>query len=429
MLHPMGAWASHTFAAFASPRFRILWLGSLLAYIAFFMSTVVQAVVAFDLSGNNRAVGFVVFAQGLAQLALGPLGGALADRLSKKSVILACQVTIMLCFAGLGVLVAADVIDVMYLAIGSFIIGMAFSFLGPSRQAFMLELVDQARRGNAVALSQVALNASRVVAPLIAGVMLGVGFIGPGGAYFGMGVLYVGAIACTVSLPATPPADMAAGRSIFGDIAVGVSYVTQTRSLRLLVLSYVLVIMFGFSYVTVLPGLVVNQLGRDADSITVLLGVNAIGGLAASLGVAAKADSRHAGAIYSAMCLVFALALMAMGAAPSFPLLGGAMLLAGFGSGGFQTLNGALVSHRCDPAYFGRVVSLTFLAFAASSVIALPIGFLADAAGERATVFAMGAAVATATVMTWLLDRSAGEAEPGIRVEVAAVVLGEGERS
>lgn len=427
MLRPMGAWASHTFAAFANPRFRILWIGSLLAYIAFFMSTVVQAVVAFDLSGNNKAVGFVVFAQGIAQLALGPLGGALADRLSKKAVILACQVTIMLCFAALGALVAADVIDVIYLALGSFVIGMAFSFLGPSRQAFMLELVDQARRGNAVALSQVALNASRVVAPLIAGVMLEIGFLGPGGAYFGMGVLYVGAIACTVSLPSTPPADVAAGRSILGDIAVGVSYVARTRQLRLLVLSYVLVIMFGFTYVTVLPGLVENELNRDAGSITILLGVNAIGGLAASLGVAAKADSRNAGAIYSAMCLLFGLALIAMGMAPSFLLLAGAMLLAGFGSGGFQTLNGALVSHRCDPAYFGRVVSLTFLAFAASSVIALPIGFLADAAGERATVFAMGAAVATATALTWLLERATGGAEPSMRVEVAAVAV-EGER-
>ena len=53
--------------AFRHRDFRILWTGSFLAFIAFFMSTVVQSVVAFDLSGNNRAVGFVVFAQGIAQ--------------------------------------------------------------------------------------------------------------------------------------------------------------------------------------------------------------------------------------------------------------------------------------------------------------------------------------------------------------------------
>src|SRR5512139_1321862 len=187
----MASWARNTFAALSARDFRVLWTGSLLAFIAFFMSTVVQSVVAFDLSGNNRAVGFVVFAQGVAQLALGPLGGALADRLSKKAVILTCQVTIFAAFVTLGVLVAADVIEVVYLALGSFVIGVAFSFLGPSRQAFMLELVEGSHRGNAVALSQVALNASRIVAPLVAGVMLAIGFLGPAGAFFGMGALYV----------------------------------------------------------------------------------------------------------------------------------------------------------------------------------------------------------------------------------------------
>ncbi len=60
--------------------FRLLWVGSLFAFMAFFMSTVVQSVVAFDLTGNNSSVGVVVFSQGVAQTLLGPIGGAMADR-------------------------------------------------------------------------------------------------------------------------------------------------------------------------------------------------------------------------------------------------------------------------------------------------------------------------------------------------------------
>ena len=386
--------------------FRILWTGSFLAFVAFFMSTVVQSVVAFDLSGNNRAVGFVVFAQGIAQLALGPLGGALADRLSKKAVILTCQATIFAAFVVLGLLVATDVIEVIYLALGSFVIGIAFSFLGPSRQAFMLELVDTNRRGNAVALSQVALNASRILAPLLAGIMLNVGILGAGGAFFGMGALYIGAIACTVSLPASRKPDSGSKRTVLGDIAGGLSYVARTPHLRLLVLSYVLVIMFGFTYISVLPGLVENELHRKANSITVLLGINAVGGLIASLGVASRADSPHARTIYTSMCLIFGVALIVTGFAPTFLVLAVAMFVVGFGAGGFQTLNGAIVSHTTEPEYFGRVVSLTFLAFAASSVIALPIGFFADAVGERPTIWAMGGVVTATTVIFWLLERA-----------------------
>ncbi len=401
----MASWARDTFAALAARNFRVLWIGSLLAFIAFFMSTVVQSVVAFDLSGNNRAVGFVVFAQGIAQLVLGPLGGAMADRLSKKAVILTCQVTIFAAFTVLAILVATDVIEVIYLALGSFIIGVAFSFLGPSRQAFMLELVELHRRGNAVALSQVALNASRIVAPFVAGAMLGVGFLGPGGAYFGMAALYVGAIVSTALLPASrTPAGPT--RSVFGDIASGLGYVRRNPHLRRLILSYVLVIMFGFTYTTVLPGLVENELGRDADSITLLLGVNAVGGLAASIGVASRADSPHARTIYTGMCLLFGVALIGMGISPTYAVLALTMFFGGIGAGGFQTLNGAIVSHITEPEYFGRVVSLTFLAFATSSIIALPIGFLADAAGERPTVWLTGGIVTAATVVFWLLERA-----------------------
>ncbi len=403
----MTSWANSTFAALGNRKFRTLWLGSFLAFIAFFMSTVVQAVVAFDLSGNNRAVGFVVFAQGIAQLALGPLGGALADRLSKKTVILTCQLVIMVSFFVVGVLIATDAITVAYLAIGSFVIGVAFSFLGPSRQAFMMELVEDHKRGNAVALSQVALNASRILAPLIAGALLAVGALGPEVAFIGMGLLYVGAITTTFLLPdSRPPA--AANRSVFGDIATGIGYVARHSQLRLLVSSYILVIMFGFTYVTVLPGFVENELGHDPESITFLLGVNAIGGLGASLGVAALADSKHARMIYSTMCLVFGLSVIGMALAPSYAVLAAVMFIGGIGGGGFQTLNGAIVSHLTHPDYFGRVVSLTFLAFASSSMVALPVGFLADGIGERQTLLITGAIVCAITVLFWLLQRATG---------------------
>ena len=78
------------------------------------------------------------------------------------------------------------------------------------------------------------------------------------------------------------------------------------------------------------------------------------------------------------------------------------------GAGGFQTLNGAIVSHLTDPEYFGRVVSLTFLAFATSSIIALPIGYIADAIGERHTITATGIIVTAITMVFFLLERATG---------------------
>jgi len=398
-------WLGETFAALEGRNFRILWAGSLLAFIAFFMSTVVQSVVAFDLTDTNRAVGFVVFAQGLAQMVLGPVGGALADRVSKRLVILSCQGVITVAFLLLAVVQAAGEMQVWLLAVGSFIIGAAFSFLGPSRTSFVVELVQTQHRGNAIALSQVALNASRIIGPLLAGALLAVDQLDAAGAFFTMTGLYVGAMVTTALLPASRPVE-GSQRSIFGDIIVGLRYVNQRPRLRRLILSYVLIIMAGFPSITVLPGLVENEFNRNAGSITILLGLNALGGLSASLAVASLADSPRAHTIYVLSALLFGLGLVASGLVPTFWALGLVMFLGGAGGGGFQTLNGVVVLHRTDPAYYGRVIALTFLAFGAFGLVALPVGFLADAAGERATTAALGVVVCFVVAVFFVLERA-----------------------
>ncbi len=385
----MGPWLEATFSAFRERNFRMLWTGSFLAFLAFFTSTVVQAIVAFELTENNRSVGFVVFAQGIAQLVLGPFGGAMADRFPKRLVIVACQAVITVSFFVVALLIAGDAISIVSLAGASFLIGLAFSFLGPSRQAFLMELVTPTKRGNAVALTQVALNSSRIFGPVLAAICLLFNSFGSAGAYFVMSGLYVGAMWTTLLLPRGDPVGGPA-RNVFGDIAEGVRYVWRVPRLRTLVVSYVLLIMVGFPYVTVMPGLVENEFDRSAGSITILYTVNAVGGLIASLGVASLADSPRAGSVYVFMSLLFGGGLVASGLSPNFWVVCAMMFVLGIGAGGFQTLNGAIVSHITDPAYFGRVVSLTFLAFAAFGVVALPVGLLADAIGERATLTLMG---------------------------------------
>lgn len=130
-------WLTATFGALQLRDFRILWIGTGLAFLAFMMSMTAQNVVAFDLTGNNRAVGLVMFGQGVAMLMLSPFGGALADRLSKRLLLLVCQTVIGLAMFITAVLIAIGAITVLYLAVGSFVMGTMFSFLGPARQAYL----------------------------------------------------------------------------------------------------------------------------------------------------------------------------------------------------------------------------------------------------------------------------------------------------
>lgn len=381
-----------TFAALGVRDFRVLWAGTWASYLPFFMANVVNGVVAFQLAHVNRAVGTVVFAQGVAMAVLAPIGGAGADRWPKRRVLALSQSAAAAVFGALALLLALDRLSIAALAAGAFVLGISISFLGPARQAFAAELVGPDLRGNAVALNQVPLTGSQVLGPAIAGLMLASPF-GATGAYALMGALYAVSALTLLALPKSLARANAAETHILADLLVGLRYVGSHPRLRLLVAFFVCVIMMGFSYITVLPGLVEHALGRSAEAVPALFFTSALGGLFVTLVTARLADSRRALPLFVSMPFVLAAGLLALFAAPTYPLAVAAMFFVGIGFGGFQTLNAAVIVQVTEPAYFGRVFSLSMLAFAGVSLMSLPVGILADAIGERATLATLSGVV------------------------------------
>jgi MFS family permease len=391
-------WFTTTFAALSVRPFRILWFGTVSSFIAFFMSTVVQSVVAFDLVGTNTAVGTVVFGQGMSMLVLGSLGGALADRWPKRRVIVVGQLVAASVFATIAVLLWVDRLHIIHLALGSFMMGAAFAFLGPARQALVVDLVPEERRGNAMAINNVANTGSRVVGPVIAGALLGWPIAGATGAYTAMALLYILSAMSTAWLPKSIVRVDARERHVLGDITDGLGYVWRHRRLRLTLIFFVSTTLVGFPHVTVLPGLLENSLGRESSDVTLLYLASAVGALAASVTVARFADSSLAVPIYSSLGLAFGIGLLGLANSPSFDWALFAMLTIGAANGGFQALNSAVVARESEPQFIGRVMSLALLAFAGFGLMALPLGALADAIGERATLMGMGLSVVALSI-------------------------------
>jgi predicted MFS family arabinose efflux permease len=118
--------------------------------------------------------------------------------------------------------------------------------------------------------------------------------------------------------------------------------------------------------------------------------------------------------------VAFGLSLLLTGIAPTILLAAIAMFFVGLSSGAFQTLNNAVIVREASTEYYGRVMSLTMMAFALFGIVALPIGFIADEVGERPTLVAMGIAVCVTTaVMSSVLFRVLNE-EPSFSEEATA---------
>jgi MFS family permease len=403
--------------ALQNRNFRLLWVGSLSAYVGFFTSTVVQAVVAFELTHKNSAAGVVVFGRGLAQLLLAPVGGALADRVSKRAILISSQSFTALVFFWLAWLMASGRMQVAYLGSGSFLVGLTFAFLGPTRSAYSVELVDAERRGNAIALNQVALNFSRLLGPVLAGILLEWKGSGPTGAFVAMGVLYAAAVVTQYPLPsATAHATAAAaGSGLFADIVDGVRYVRDNARLRALLLTFVLAVMLGFPYITVLPGFVEHQLPKGSTAVSLLFAVAALGGLLASVLCARIADAPNVLGYYRVSGIAFGLSLMLLWLAHDKLTTCAILLVLGFASGCFTTLNGVVLLRATDPRYMGRVMSIAMLAFGGFGLVGLPVGVLADAVGEGAALFVMGVLVTIAVLVQGVaLAKTEPEGAPAV---------------
>jgi len=385
------SWSQRTFESLHNREYRVLWIGSLAAMLAFTMSMPVQAVVAFDIAGTNSAVGVVSLGSGLAMLVLGPFGGVLADRLSKRAVLLVTQGAIGVLYAALGVLVLTDRITLAALVAGTFVMGLGFTMLGPARQAYVAELVPLRQLANAIALSQLSQTFARVVAPMAAGVLIGIAVIGAGGTFLVMAALFVFVIASLRALP--PTRARVGGGSMLGDLRAGLRHIVANRRRALLAALFPATVMAGFSFHTVLPGLLEHQLGEPSRMMGPLIGISALGGFVASLALAGVGGGARAWTMMFGGIVLLGGSLLLVAASPSLVTAMGAMVLVGAGSGAFQLTNNSLLMLETEPAFHGRVMSLTTLAWALNGVVALPVGVLADALGERALIAGQGALV------------------------------------
>ena len=393
---------SGRFAALDYPAYRRLWSGSTLAMISFMMSFMLVPSVAFEITGSNASAGLAQLGSGIGMFIVSPIGGVIADRVRKKPLVLVGQSVPGLVILAVGILILTDHITVPLLTLGTFVMGLGFSFMGPARQAWVAELVPRESLPNAIALQQLAQNIAQVGAPLFIALLVGT-VLGTGGAYLFMASAFLVVLPLTLSLPNTPPsADER--RALRTELAAGIGYVWGDLRLRTLWLGFVGIVVCGFAFQTLLPGLLEQELGRDPTEIGPVFLVLAVAGLVVNLQLTAVVGTRFAGLALVAMGAILAIGFGLLAVAPGYALVMAAAIPIGIGRSGFMLVDNALLMSNADPAYHGRVISLAMMGFGSQSLLAPVWGAMADAIGVRETLGVIGAVAAAITAavgLTW----------------------------
>jgi MFS family permease len=366
-----------------------------------------------ELTGTNTGLGGVYMAFGVPMLLATPFGGVIADRVSKRLVLATCQLALAGSSAWIGFGVAFDFVEYWMLLATSAVQAVAFAFFGPARMAMTGQLVGRDLLPNAIVLGQMSMNSTRVVAPALAGVAIGITWIGTSGVYFASAVLSLLAVAVTLRLPPGHPSAVSP-RSPAREFADGLAYVRAHRDIALLIVTSFLVVMIGFPYIAFLPRLADSVFGRGAAGYGALSAMSAVGAVTMSLFVARRAGGNRARLIQTASGFAFGAGLLLLAAAPSFVAALGVVFVVGAANAGFQSMNNSLVLALSDFEFHGRIQSLMMLSFSGFGMAALPLGGIADAVGLRPTLAAMGLLTTLFMFAYWLARR------PGVRRRVEA---------
>jgi predicted MFS family arabinose efflux permease len=369
-------------------------------------------VVAYEITGKNSAVGLVSFSIGAALLLTTPFSGPVADRMSKRLLLALTESLIAIMGVALAVLLFTDALTIELLIIAGLVFGAANSFFWPSITALMGDLVDEGRMANGAALFQVALNLTRSFAPFVGGALLAWEAVGFGGTYLVVAAVIGGALVCVAFVPQARKAAQAVPRgSMLSEMRLGVAHVMENRGLKEAMLTFILVILLGFSIMVVLPAYSKDVLGAGDAGFGIMFGMHALGGLVAGLIVAGRSASARIKRYLFVSSMGLGASVCVLGVMPDFASGVAAIVVVGGFAGAFQTLVMAAILRATTPAYYGRVMALTNVGWALNNLFGLLLGVFADVTSERAALWGLGSLIVLVSLLlaAWSQDReSAG---------------------
>ncbi|MEN6606173.1 MAG: MFS transporter [Bryobacteraceae bacterium] len=371
-------WTS-MFRALRHRNYRLFIGGQFISLIGTWMQNVAQSWLIYRLTGSSFLLGLIGFVGLLPNFLLAPAGGAVADRVDRRRVVIATQFAMMLLAFLLASLTLGGWVRLWHVFVLAGLMGITNAFDVPARQAFFVQMVGKDDLTSAIALNSSVFNSARVVGPAIAGLLVAV--VGEGWCFLINAISYIAVIASLFQLRlASRPARRPPGASPFADVVEGFRYVRHTGPVHALLMLLGIASLVGMPYTVLMPVFADQILQGGARSLGLLLGASGAGAVAGALTVAARRGIRGLGRLVAFSCALFGLFLVLFAMSRSFWLSMLLLFPVGFCVMVQMACSNTLIQTVVPDALRGRVMSLYSMSFLGIS----PFGaLLAGAAAER----------------------------------------------
>jgi len=288
--------------------FRLFITGQFVSLVGTWMQNVAQSWLIYRLTGSSLLLGSLGFVSQIPIFLLAPVGGAVADRLDRRRVVISTQVAMMLLAFVLGILTLTGWVKIWHVLVLSALLGAVNAFDIPARQSFFVEMVGRQDLINAIALNSSVFNGARIIGPAIAGVLIAA--IGEGWCFMANAASYLAVIAGLIMIQTAPRPLPRPSSTAWSDMTQGFVFVWRTGPIRALLGLLGFASLIGMPYTVLLPIFAARVLQGGATTLGLLLGATGIGALAGALRIAVREHARGLGRWVAISCACFGAGLI-----------------------------------------------------------------------------------------------------------------------
>ena len=377
--------------------FRIFYGGQFLSLIGSWMQTVATSWLVYRLTGSALLLGVTTAAQQFPMLFVGPLAGVWADRVNRRRLLVVTQGLAAVQATALTVLTFTGTIQVEHVITLAVFLGVLIALETPTRQAFLLEMVEREDLPNAIALQSMLFQSARFVGPSIAGLMLAA--VGEAWCFLVNAVSYLIIVVTYIVIP-TRVHSMPPGRTQWWrDLASGFRYAFGFLGTRRILLLLAAVGAFTAPWSSLMPIFAGEILGGDSRTLGFLIGAVGLGALAGTAFLAMRTTVRGLGRVVCFSSVTAGLALACFSLSPTLWASLALLPFFGFGLVATAAASNTILQTVADEDKRGRIIGMYVMTFLGIA----PIGnFIAGAAAERfgaqATLLVCGLLVAGAGI-------------------------------
>ena len=319
---PVSAWAP-----LRTPVLRALWIASVVSNIGTWMHDVGAAWLMTSLTPSPLLVALMQTATSLPIFLLALPGGALADIVDRRRLLLVTQSWMCATAVALGLVTLAGVTTPAVLLALTFALGLGAALNMPAWQATTPEMVPRAQLLAAVALGGVGFNVTRAVGPALGGLIVAVA--GSGAVFLLNALTFLGVIGAVYTWRRPPRERRLPPEHVLGAMRAGVRYVRHAPLFRTVLVRTAVFIICGSATWALLPVVGRRDLGLSALGYGVLLGCLGLGAVAGSAVLPRLRARLSVDALVIVATIIFGAATLALAHLRSFPLLSAVMLVAG----------------------------------------------------------------------------------------------------